>query len=543
MVRLSQAQTAPEILEALARGYWPEDHEGEPCPDDQIPTAQVLILWLHDEAPESVRQATLKTIFNLLSKDSLPGRSWGMLSRKAGACIQLQKDPTPSESDWREIEAAIQTQREKEDPGRGVTPVARWMVEAVHEAWTPLRREDRPSDAHPLTLAIRAWQDRPKRAQRNTRKDIILPEPDWSNIPTPDLRSEHGTLFSTLPDTTGLHPIQPDLFSSLPAVKNPLGRGNIIPRSLPLETYDAAVNGIRDDSRGGTPLALRLWVEAIVSVPLQDQDQKVRLVITLEELICALWPKGWGGPKRDGPKLERAFNLIGRMLIPWKSGRWLAVVIRNRPHYRDMESPIVIDVELPPGSQGGPLVYRPMLYKYGVWNSAAFRLSLTLPAFWNRHLTYRMKKRERTAYMRIPPRIQQVRRNKAGVILHADTHEPLYDKKGRPVKHWNDQRGWVGETERNPALKRLPRLAPSDLLEAGASYAARRTPTARRKALYDVRYGLGIMQKEGDLVLVDEGGKVVQTDENGNLLLERRGAPLIPQPPDWWGSPVRTSRK
>ena len=129
------------------------------------------------------------------------------------------------------------------------------------------------------------------------------------------------------------------------------------------------------------------------------------------------------------------------------------------------------------------------------------------------------------------------------MILHADTHEPLYDKKGRPVKHWNDQRGWVGETERNPALKRLPRLAPSDLLEAGASYAVRRTTAARRKALYDVRYGLGIMQKEGDLVLVDEGDKVVQTDGNGNLLFERRGALLIPQPPDWWGSRVRTLRK
>ena len=414
MVRLSQAQTAPEILEALARGYWSKDHEGEPCPDDQIPTARVLIFWLHNEAPESVRQATLETVFNLLSRGSLPGRSWSMLSREAGACIQLQKDPIPSESDGREIEAAIQTQRGKEDPRRGVTPVARWMVEAVHEAWKPLHREDRPSDAHPLTPAMRAWQDRPKRVQRNTRKDIILPEPDWSNIPTHDLRSEHGTLFSTLPDTTGFHPIQPDLFSSLPEVKNPLGSGNIIPRSLPLETYDAASNGIRDDSRGGTPLALRLWVEAIVSVHLQDRDQKVRLVITLEELIRALWPKGWGGPKRDGPKLERAFNLIGRMLIPWKSGRWLAVVIRNRPHYRDMESPIVIDVELPPGSRSGPLVYRPMLYKYGVWNSAAFRLSLTLPAFWNKYLTYHTKKGGRTAYRRIPPRIQRVRRNEAG---------------------------------------------------------------------------------------------------------------------------------
>ena len=203
----------------------------------------------------------------------------------------------------------------------------------------------------------------------------------------------------------------------------------------------------------------------------------------------------------------------------------------------------MIDVELPPGSQSGPLIYRPMLYEYGVQNSAAFRLSLTLPAFWNKYLTYRMKKGGRTVYRLIPPQIPRVRRNEAGVVLHAHTHEPLSKKNGQPVRHWNDRRGWTGETERNPELKRLPGLSPSDLLEAGAPYMARCTPAARRKALYDVRYGLGIMQKAGDLVLVDEDGKVVQTDEEGKLLLERRGALLIPQPPKWWGSRVRTSRK
>jgi len=382
-----------------------------------------------------------------------------------------------------------------------------FVLQLGHALWAWL--SDRPP--HPYANLMRGWQCQPKRVHRDRRNYGILPK---TVAHVRELRSETGTLFVDLLTTTGFHgtQIQPNLFSDLPQIDNPLASNGIIPRSVPLETYDMAGGIAKNAGRGGTPLALRLWVEAILSVGIKDRRQQARLVIKLGELIHALWPKGWGGPKRDGRKLEQAFDQIGRMLIPWEQGRWLAVIVRNRPDYYNMDSPVVIDVELPPGSECGPTVYRPMLHQYGVRNVTAYRLSLSLPSLWNKYFTHKGR--------RLPPVIPEVRRNQAGVVLHAETGRPLYGKGGKPITHWNDRRGWTGEEERNPQLKRIPWLDPADLLEAGASSTELRTPSARRKALYDVRRAARLMEAEGNLVILEDG-------QRWRL-----------EPPDWWGKKV-----
>ena len=44
---------------------------------------------------------------------------------------------------------------------------------------------------------------------------------------------------------------------------------------------------------------------------------------------------------------------------------------RSAPDTREAESMLVVDLEMPPGSHAGPLVYRPALRRYGAQSAIA----------------------------------------------------------------------------------------------------------------------------------------------------------------------------
>jgi len=513
--RLEDQTTAGEIVAAVAKAVHAKDYKGEPCPPDRIPKLEQLFLWLFNDADVEVRQTVYQECYTVI-------RHAATVETNTLTFIMFLQART-----IKNFPASLTDDDRKifEDFGSQIGIAPKMAVEEIHRIWCQTLKS-KYDYRHPFTEGVREWQNQPPVVKRNSRPDPIFPT--WQNVPRHDLRTEQSTLFPSLPTRTGYQAAQPGLFSSLPDIENPLASNKIIPPSLPLVSYDAA-GGIGLNKGGGAPLALRLWVEAILSVKMEDREQKARLEITLGELILALWPQDWSGPKRDGPRLEKAFNAIGRMFVPWEKGRWLAVVIRNRPHYYDRDSLVVIDVELPPGTRPGPIVYRPMLAKYGVSNTAAFRLALSLPAYWNKYLTFSHKNQKgHIHYNQIPPLIPKVKRNKAGFVLDARsvTEEEaekekvneilLHGKDGKPFTHWNDKRAWTGEMERNPELlKRLRGLEPNDLLEAGASL-HERTLSARRKTLEDVRKGLQLMRQGNDLTLIEKGRLV------------------IPIPPDWW---------
>ena len=530
-MRLDEARSLREILEALSRFRWYATHNDDPATRENCPPEKIA--QTDDPAVSSFWDTTAQArhTFQILTRQTM----------KVAAEYAKKQPPGPPDEATRVAWFRLSTQHISDVDSAeadalqeiGRAPVldetqpfdAEQAYADAHLVWLWLPREWQEDVPHPLAEIVAWWQSRPTQIERDTRDYGIVPQPF---AVVRDLRSEQGSLFENLPATTGLHTdTQPDLFAALPSVGNPLSSCGIVPLSTPLVLYDAA-GGQANRPRKGTPLALRLWVEAILSVKIGDRNQQVRLIVELRDLINALWPNGWNGPARDAPRLEQAFNQIGRMFVPWEKGRWLAVVVRNRPHYSDMRSPVVFDVELPPGSDRGATVYRPMIRKYGVENAAAFRLSLSIPGLWNERLTYpgRQRKDGRRGGRRIPPLVPEVRRNAAGVVLGVDGR-PLTDTRGKPVTHWSDPRAdRTGKEQRNPELaKRLPWLTPDDLLEAGAAYTDRQTPEARRKALERTRKAGRIMAANNDLVIV----------ENGHLWRL--------EPPDWWGNPDGRRRR
>ena len=263
---------------------------------------------------------------------------------------------------------------------------------------------------------------------------------------------------------------------------------------------------------------LRVWVECVLWGKPGERSVPRRLTCTLREFINAIWPNGSYRRGHDGPKLLRALYNVHNARVPWTDpetgqpgGYWAAVRVLNMPKLNDMNSSIVFEVSLPPGSGVGPMIHRPTLRKYGVISAPAYRSSLGLAYLWNRHLTHKGR--------RLPPTVPIVGRNPRGVVLDAKGR-PLTGKGGRAVTHWSDPRAVrTGDYKRNPELARLPWLTPEDLLALANPEANLTTKQARSDALQRACKALRMMEEKGDLVIVENGSR---------WRLE---------PPDWWGAP------
>ena len=377
-------------------------------------------------------------------------------------------------------------------------------AEYLHVLWIKAG-EDRGK--HPLAPLVKAWQERPVTVEPDTKKNAIMPA---SFAIVWDLRSEQGKLFDiSSTSQTGFHAAKSQGLLPTMDPEPPV----ILP-SLPLILYDAAGGKSMTQGRGA-PLALRLWVESILSIPLAARSGVRRVVCTLEELIAQLWPNGWSGPARDKPKLEYAFNQIQQAYIPWKGGRWLAVTVRNRPDYRNLKSPVVFDVELPPGSDRGPLVHRPTLRKYGVKSALAYRLTLGLAYLWNKYLTHQGK--------RLPPVIPEVKRDSEGYVLDAQG-KIATGKSGQAATHWNDRRAIrTGRFVRNPEMERLPWLTSADLIDLGMPYQTGGQPQQRAARR---------------MVLMRARRVVLEMVETGDLAIEEKNHLIRIAPPNWWGDPA-----
>ena len=119
-------------------------------------------------------------------------------------------------------------------------------------------------------------------------------------------------------------------------------------------------------------LALRLWVESILAVGLNDRNrnQPIGLEVTLRDLLAKLL-KSWTPPESPGrtPKPERAAC----------SGSCNVSSIPRGPGALD--DPVRIIVDLPPGSGVGPVV-SPNLARYGAKSAPLYRSLLNLSYHW-----------------------------------------------------------------------------------------------------------------------------------------------------------------
>ena len=234
---------------------------------------------------------------------------------------------------------------------------------------------------NPLATLMAAWDNRPIEATPNLRPDRILA----TSVAQVDRQHPRAERLWRLGYAPAAHR-RGQLV--LPGFGDPESQGP----ALPLALYDLGDPKFSRGGGRGAPLALRLFVEAVLAVPYERRglDQAVTMNVTLRDLLARLYPGRRPSPAEYWPRLMAAVEALDLMdaRIPWVDpetgrGELRRVVsiggIPRGPGALDDNVRFVVD--LPPGSGDGPVVSR-NLGAWGVRSAPAYNALLNLSYRW-----------------------------------------------------------------------------------------------------------------------------------------------------------------
>ncbi len=372
--KLDAAETAPAIIEGVARVVFYKEGKRLPlkdrlaCPASMIPTVQDLAEVLPDLekndrmfTPSGVGEPT----------DRIWTSPWG--GRDTGRVHLMLEDPhqecvcSPWANvlylDWEEWQQAfIQEIR-------------------IQHGWWALDGGPEGLLGHPIQMLVSRWMQRRGRdIAANRRPDPIAP----------------ALLFMTSKDVQAPPTAMYDGGVSAPRWITPAlpDAPRLFTPAMPLGLFDLG-GGSVGSHRRGAPLALRMFVEAVLAVSPEDRGSGATALPPERwgDFLHRLFPDSAGGWRRSnqwGAALA-AFEALDSpdALIPWQNseGGWQlrrTVSVRDRPATGGREEWVQLVVDLPPGSEHGPIIDRLALRRAGVVSSAAYRLALNLAAWWHR---------------------------------------------------------------------------------------------------------------------------------------------------------------
>ena len=484
---LAAADTLPRIMTALAHTTWAQNHE-EPPPGHRIPTVETLAEWL-----DEVRENT-----DALDATEITRRIEGLAAAYVGrtdlvaTLIAPTRTPKHSVLTFRtDTEAGGELPVLGESLPVDASELSQTIAE-VHRIWREYGAG--MNVGHPYQPVVEAWQElAPVPAVWDGRDNPVLPAPL-----APVRYEQHAAGDQAhLPfdwDALGAVPVgDPDDQAWLPGLApEPSG---LVP-SLPLVLWDAA--GGMNMARGrGAPLALRLWVEAMLAVPNGKRHwHATRVTCTLADLVAGLWPHGSYRRSKDLPKLIRALRTVDQARVPWDSGRslWRTVSLTSVPRdMRALDTPIVFDVSLPPGSGQGPLIHRPTLRRYSVESAPAYRAYLSLCWYWDRYGTVNGSMISATR--------PEVRRDEVGYVL--DARGSVITEHGQPTRRATHLKAvHTGKRESNPAVTQYPVLSSDDLVRMCYPEVAE-TESGRRSQALRARETLEAIQHDGVVHVIE----------------------------------------
>ena len=234
---------------------------------------------------------------------------------------------------------------------------------------------------NPLAPLMRAWQRGLVKGRPNLRPDRIIPGKLAMVDPSHVRADRMMRLFSASAHREGQ--------LAMPG----FGETDYDGPALPLALYGLGDTNLQHGGGRGAPLALRLFVEAVLAVRLEDRgkNKPIAMGVPLRKLLANLYP----GPRKPRkteywPRLMRAVEALDAMdaRIPWVDpttglGGLRRVVnvgdIPRGPNALDDEVRMVVD--LPPGSGTGPEV-SPTLGEWGARSAPAYNALLNLAYRW-----------------------------------------------------------------------------------------------------------------------------------------------------------------
>lgn len=220
----------------------------------------------------------------------------------------------------------------------------------------------------------------------NDRRDPVMAAP----LIMVDKKSKQGRLFSA--PARLRH--RPDGQVYLPGFAPGEEWGPKLP-VLPLALYDLGQYAVERAGRGA-PMALRLFIESVLNVPLHCREAPTGVLLPAMRLREMLpWLYGEGAThyraSRHWPRLHQAFLALesDEARIPWEDpetgygGARRIVTPIDIPREGRLDDWVRFSVHLPPGSAKGPLIDRIALRQAGVISAPAYRMALSLSFLWH----------------------------------------------------------------------------------------------------------------------------------------------------------------
>lgn len=267
-------------------------------------------------------------------------------------------------------------------PGnRSPAAVQMWAALAVDvDRDTREACKDRREVPHPVAVPLEAWVKRYLDVDRETRPDAILGAPLVQTNKETDPVAVGFQPFGYLQQSEGGQ-------MYLPFFGPGEEYGEPGSPALPLTLWDLGPGALHE-----APLALRIFVEACLSVPVNQRHIPGPVLLprqTFGEFLKGVYrnPKEWRRGKDFGYMMEALQALESpEARIPWKdatgAGSSRRVVIpRDLPLSGSRRDYIQFAVDYPPGSERGPLIDRPALLRQSR-SRLRYRLSLSLSFWW-----------------------------------------------------------------------------------------------------------------------------------------------------------------
>ena len=259
-------------------------------------------------------------------------------------------------------------------------------ITSIDSLWEAYRTavDDGEKVRWPLAPLVNAWQNPPRLVEpsRRTTARVIPARLAMADVTSP----RNGRLLFSPAAHASYGPDGEQLV--MPGFAKPDSPSP----ALPLALYDLGAGPAISPGKGA-PLALRMFVESVLSVPMDERERglPVAMSVSLREFLKWLYPTRTPSPAEYWPRLMAAVDALDSWdaRIPLydpetKRNELRRVVsvggIPRGPGALDESVRVIVD--LPPGSGNGPQV-SDKLRLWGVKSAPAYRLLINLAYQWH----------------------------------------------------------------------------------------------------------------------------------------------------------------
>ena len=341
------------VVEAVSLKEWARLNNGDRCPKNCIATMAELVEILPNSPLKTISE-TCSLLSGLYSGAAAKWIVYNSIGQKIGAAVETVID------DERTV-AMLHTPFE------------------VHHKFMALPRDRRPH--HPLGPLLQYyWQERlPRPAGLFAEGTPFTPRQFGSLVQLSVLSDQHTHLpgfpdASTAPAEPAGRPPPP---KSTEAIVEPSCT------SWMLWMFDRA--GVKAQGHGA-PWDLRLWVYALLHLPVEKRDgQWHKLTFSLEEVIGWLHPDGWSNQRRDWKLLPDALNKMRSLAyVPVPMIGHVAILYPSVIPTSSRDPSIEFTIRVPRAAAHGDRIIWPWLIAYGAESSVLFRAYLAVTAWMGR---------------------------------------------------------------------------------------------------------------------------------------------------------------